>query len=35
METNHVGKSPHFQGTNYDYWKKMMYLHLVAMNLKI
>jgi len=35
MPTNHVGKPPHFDGTNYDYWKKRMCLHLKAMTRKI
>jgi hypothetical protein len=35
MATNHVGKPPHFDGTNCDYWKKRMCLHLKAMSRKI
>jgi len=35
MATNHVSKPPHFDGNNYDYWKKRMCLHLKAMSQKI
>lgn len=35
MEMNLVGKPPHFDVTNYDYWKKRMCLHLKAMSRKI
>jgi hypothetical protein len=34
MATNHVGKPPHFDGTNYDYWRRRMCLHLKAMKEK-
>jgi hypothetical protein len=27
----HIGKSPHFDGNNYDYWKIRMSMHLKAM----
>jgi hypothetical protein len=32
---NNVGKTPHFDGINYDYYKKKTYLHLKAMSIKI
>jgi hypothetical protein len=32
MATNHVGKPPHFDGTNYNYWKKRICLHLKAIS---
>jgi hypothetical protein len=35
MATNHVGKPPNFDGTNYGYWKKRTCLHLKAMSRKI
>jgi hypothetical protein len=31
----HVGKPPHFDGNNYDYWKIRMSMHLRAMGEKI
>jgi hypothetical protein len=27
----HIGKPPHFDGNNYDYWKIRMSMHLKAM----
>ena len=31
----HVGKPPLFDGSNYDYWKIRMMVHLKAINKKI
>jgi hypothetical protein len=31
----HIGKLPHFDGNNYDYWKIRMSIHLKAMGGKI
>jgi hypothetical protein len=31
----HIGKLPHFDGKNYDYWKIRMSMHLKAMGGKI
>jgi hypothetical protein len=31
----HVGKPPFFDGTNYDYWKTTMMVHLKALSRKI
>ena len=31
----HIGKPPHFDGNNYDYWKIRMSMHLRAMGGKI
>jgi hypothetical protein len=31
----HIGKVPHFDGNNYDYWKIRMSMHLKAMGGKI
>ena len=31
----HVGKSPFFDGNNYDYWKTRMLAHLKAMSRKL
>jgi hypothetical protein len=31
----HIGKLPHFDGNNYDYWKIRMSMHLKAMGEKI
>jgi hypothetical protein len=31
----HIGKPPHFDGNNYDYWKIRMAMHLRAMGGKI
>jgi hypothetical protein len=31
----HIGKPPHFDGNNYDYWKIRMLMHLKAMGGKI
>jgi hypothetical protein len=31
----HIGKPPHFDGNNYDYWKIRMSMHLRAMGRKI
>jgi hypothetical protein len=31
----HIGKQPHFDGKNYDYWKIRMSMHLKAMGGKI
>jgi hypothetical protein len=31
----HIGKPPHFDGNNYDYWKIRMPMHLIAMGGKI
>jgi hypothetical protein len=31
----HIGKPPHFDGNNYDYWKIRMSMHLKAMGGKI
>jgi hypothetical protein len=33
--TVHIGKPPHFDGNNYDYWKIRMSMHLKAMGEKI
>jgi hypothetical protein len=32
---HHVGKSPHFDGSNYDYWKRKMGAHLKSVNRKV
>src|SRR5690348_4903349 len=34
-ESTHVGKLPFFDGTNYDYWKTRMMVHLKAMSRKL
>jgi hypothetical protein len=34
-QINPVGKPPHFDGSDYDYWKKRMCLHLKAMSRKV
>jgi hypothetical protein len=31
----HIGKPPHFDGNNYDYWKIIMSMHLRAMGGRI
>jgi hypothetical protein len=32
---HHVGKSPYFDGTCYDYWKRKMCAHLKSINRKV
>ncbi|XP_066324012.1 uncharacterized protein [Miscanthus floridulus] len=32
---NHMGKPPHFDGSNYDYWKRKISAHLKSINRKV